>query len=77
MSQTSQASQQARDKRARELNRMRKRDLAAMCAAGIQRPDGGRSIVEGAHPVASWTKDEIVSTILNIEHPRETQETSA
>lgn len=64
-----QASQQARDQRARELSRMPKRDLAAMCAAGVQRPDGGRTIVEGAHPVASWTKDEIIATVLGIEYP--------
>ncbi len=66
-----QASQRTRDARAVELDRMTKRDLAAMCAAGIRRPDGGRTIVEGAHPVASWTKDEIVSTILSIEFPPE------
>lgn len=73
MNQASQeASQRARDARVRELTRMTKRDLAAMCAAGIQAPDGGRVVVEGgAGPVASWTKDEIVSTILGIEHPQE------
>lgn len=65
-----QATRPSRDARVKELDRMTKRDLAAMCAAGIHRPDGGRTVVEGgAGPVASWTKDEIVSTILGIEYP--------
>jgi hypothetical protein len=58
-----------RDQRARELSRLSKRDLAAMCRDGIRAPDGGLVCVEGAYPVITWDKHDIINSILSIEHP--------
>jgi hypothetical protein len=60
---------QTRDDRARELTRMPKRELVRLCTTGIRRPNGQTTTVEGAHPVSSWSKDDLISTILGIEHP--------
>jgi hypothetical protein len=55
--------------RSRELNRMSKRELAALCVSGVRAPDGVLVTVEGAYPVAQWLKQEIVTKILEIEQP--------
>ena len=58
-----------RDARRRALNRMAKARLVAMCRRGIARPDGGRTIVEGAYPLSRWTREEILNVILDVEFP--------
>ena len=58
-----------REQRSKALNRMSKRDLAAMCRDGVLEPDGGRRVIEGGYPVVGWRKDEIVASILRIEFP--------
>jgi hypothetical protein len=63
------AQPKTRDERVRELTRMSKAALAGMCRDGIRRPDGGVVTVEGAHPVITWTRDEIISTVIGIEYP--------
>lgn len=59
-----------RDKRVRELDRMTKAALIRMYRRGILAPGGGRvAYGGGAHPLESWRKDELVSTIIGIEFP--------
>jgi hypothetical protein len=48
---------------------MSKHTLAGMCRDGIRRPDGGLTTIEGAHPVITWDKHDIISSILSIEYP--------
>jgi hypothetical protein len=48
---------------------MAKARLVAMCRRGIARPDGGRTIVEGAYPLSRWTREEILNVILDVEFP--------
>jgi hypothetical protein len=55
--------------RAAELSQLSVPALAAICKAGIRRPDGTRVPVSGAHPVSAWKKDEIVEAILAVEYP--------
>lgn len=58
--------------RGRELNRQSKAALCAMYRRGIRTPDGRIARwIGGAHPLEKWTKDEIVTCILDIELPRE------
>jgi hypothetical protein len=58
-----------REARRRDLERVPKAALVAMCAAGITRPDGGRTIIQGAYPLSRWTREEIVNVILDVEFP--------
>jgi hypothetical protein len=59
-----------REARRRDLERVPKAALVAMCAVGITRPDGGRTIIQGGmHPLADWRKDEIVGAVINVEFP--------
>ena len=60
---------QAREPRRKELTAMSKAALIEMCRSGVPNPRGGRTHVYGAHPLEKWRKDEIVSTILDIEFP--------
>jgi hypothetical protein len=55
--------------RKKQLTRMSMQDLAAMCRRGVHRPDGGITVIEGAYPVEDWTREEIVTSILNAEFP--------
>lgn len=58
-----------------ELSRKTKAALAAMCRAGIATPDGGRVIIEGGmHPVSSWSKDDIIASVLSVEFPPDVAE---
>jgi len=59
----------ARDDRAKELRGESKAALVELCRSGVPNPRGGRTHVWGAHPLEKWRKDEIVSTILDIEFP--------
>lgn len=68
MSQPSQM--ETRERRRRALSRMSKFQLAEICRAGITTPDGSQVIIEGAHPVITWTKDEIILSILDVEFRR-------
>jgi hypothetical protein len=54
-----------------ELSRTPKHKLILMCRTGIRRPDGGRSCIEGAHPLEQWSKDDLISSILSVEFPAE------
>lgn len=58
-----------RDERVSELSRTPKWKLVKMCQAGVRRPDGGLSYIEGAHPLEQWSKDDLISSILSVEHP--------
>jgi hypothetical protein len=60
-----------KDARRGQLARMTKARLIALCRSGVTRPDGGRSIIEGAYPLESWTKDDLVSSIMAAEFPPE------
>jgi hypothetical protein len=60
---------QTREQRRKALNRMSKRDLAAMCRDGVLAPDGSTCVIEGGYPVTEWRKDEIVASILRVEYP--------
>ena len=65
------AARKRRDDRVRVLTRMTKRRLAAMYRQGVRGPSGG--LVQwagGQNPPEKWTKDELVSTIIEIEHPQ-------
>lgn len=58
-----------KDDRRRELARMTKTRLVRMCGAGIHRPDGGLSYIEGGmYPLSQWRKDEIIEAILRAEY---------
>ncbi len=58
--------------RRQALSKMTKARLIRMCRAGVTRPDGGRTVIEGGmYPLEQWTKDEVVSSILDAEFPRE------
>ncbi len=64
------AAQKRRDDRVRELSRMPKTRLARMYRAGVRGPGGPVSWGGGQHPPEKWTKDELVNTIVGIEHPQ-------
>jgi hypothetical protein len=57
-----------RDRR-KQLAKMSKRALIAMCQTGIPNPRGGKTRIWGAYSLDKWTKDELVDTILDVEYP--------
>lgn len=59
-----------RDARLRELDRLPKARLAAMYRRGVRRPDGAwQQWGGGVTPPERWRKDEVISSILEIEFP--------
>jgi hypothetical protein len=61
-----------KDARRRQLAKMAKARLIALCRSGVTRPDGGRSIITGGmYPLEQWTKDDLVASIMAAEFPPE------
>ncbi len=58
------------DARARQLTRLRKRDLVAIVTDHARRHGGGRWAVHGPH---LWSRDELVSELLRYEFPEVTR----
>jgi hypothetical protein len=59
----------SRDQRRAELAAKSKTEIIAMCRAGIPNHRGGKTTVWGAHPLDQWTKDELISTVLDVMFP--------
>lgn len=59
----------SREQRRAELDAKTKAEIIAMCKAGIPNHRGGKTTVWGAHPLEQWTKDELVSTVLDVMFP--------
>jgi hypothetical protein len=54
-----------------QLRKMTKARLIAMYKNGVAAPDGRKVYYGGGmYPIEQWTKDEVVSSIVNIEYPR-------
>jgi len=61
----------AREDRRRELAAMSKAALCRMYRAGVRTPSGGVSRwVGGMYPPEQWEKNEVISSILDIEYRR-------
>jgi hypothetical protein len=63
------AQETAREDLRRELQRVSKTALIALCRSGIPNPGGGRTHIFGAHPLEKWTKEEIMNTIIDVQFP--------
>lgn len=60
----------AREDRRRELSQLTKARLCAMYRAGVRTPSGGIGrYAGGMYPPEQWRKDEVITSILEIEHP--------